>query len=188
MDNDARTPIRFGSHATAGAPRAVFARPRARSKSGVRQTGVAAVEFALVALFFFSLLFSILDWSYLFFTNLSMQHAVREGARYAVVGRSDLAPDDRPGDRCAAVKEKIREQSWGLYERTHSETTFKTINPAGNIITIGSGSCYGAGQLIVVEVDSRLTPVTPFLRPFFHATNGEYRFKVAATMKNEAWR
>src|SRR5690606_28297169 len=69
-----------------------------------RQRGVAAVEFGLVALLFFTVLFSIIDWSYLFFANLSMQHAVREGARYAVVGRSDLAPQDRPGDRCAAVK------------------------------------------------------------------------------------
>ena len=79
-----------------------------------RQHGVAAVEFGLVALFFFTVLFSIIDWSYLFFANLSMQHAVREGARYAVVGRSDLAPDATPGDRCAAVREKIRQQSWGL--------------------------------------------------------------------------
>lgn len=188
MDDTVQTSIGCRNDTTIRNGFAVPARIHVRRNAAGRQAGVAAVEFALVALFFFSLLFSILDWSYLFFTNLSMQHAVREGARYAVVGRSDLAPDDRPGDRCAAVKEKIREQSWGLYERTHSETTFKTINPAGNIITIGSGSCYGAGQLIVVEVDSRLTPVTPFLRPFFHATNGEYRFKVAATMKNEAWR
>lgn len=153
-----------------------------------KQAGVAAVEFGLVALLFFSVLFSIIDWSYLFFTNLSMQHAVREGARYAVVGRSDLAPDDRPGDRCAAVKQKIREQSWGLYDRTGSTTTFKTINAAGNIITLGSGSCYGAGQLIVVEVESHVAALTPFVRPFFNATGGEYQFKVAATMKNEQWR
>jgi len=152
-----------------------------------RQRGVAAVEFGLVALLFFTVLFSIIDWSYLFFANLSMQHAVREGARYAVVGRSDLAPQDRPGDRCAAVKEKIRQQSWGLYERANATTTFKTIDGAGNIVTLGGSSCYGAGQLIVVQVDSRVAALTPFVRPFFNSTGGEYRFTVAATMKNEAW-
>jgi hypothetical protein len=159
---------------------------RARSPRH-RQRGVAAVEFGLVALLFFTVLFSIIDWSYLFFANLSMQHAVREGARYAVVGRSDLAPEDRPGDRCAAVREKIRQQSWGLYERANSTTTFKTIDGAGNIVTLGGSSCYGAGQLIVVQVDSRVAALTPFVRPFFNATDGEYRFRVAATMKNEAW-
>ena len=152
-----------------------------------RQRGVAAVEFGLVAMLFFTVLFSIIDWSYLFFANLSMQHAVREGARYAVVGRSDLAPEDRPGDRCAAVREKIRQQSWGLYERANSTTTFKTIDGSGNIVTLGGSSCYGAGQLIVVEVDSRVAALTPFVRPFFNTTGGEYRFTVAATMKNEAW-
>ena len=29
--------------------------------------------------------------------------------------------------------------------------------------------------------------LTPFVRPFFGASGGEYRFTVAATMKNEAW-
>ncbi len=153
-----------------------------------RQAGVAAVEFGLVALLFFSVLFSIIDWSYLFFANLSMQHAVREGARYAVVGRADLAPADRPGDRCAAVEQKIREQSWGLFDRTRSTIVFKTIDALGNAVTLGSGSCYGAGQLIVVEVESNVAALTPFVRPFFNATGGEYRFKVAATMKNEQWR
>jgi len=150
-----------------------------------RQRGVAAVEFGLVALFFFTLVFSIIDWSYLFFANLSMQHAVREGARYAVVGRSDLAPEATPGDRCAAVREKIRQQSWGLYDRTSSTTTFKTVDAAGNIVTLGSGSCYGANQLIIVQVDSSVAAFTPFVRAFF--TNGEYDFTVSATMKNEAW-
>ena len=150
-----------------------------------RQRGIAAVEFGLVALLFFTILLSIFDWSYLFFANLSMQHAVREGARYAVVGRSDLAPDATPGDRCAAVREKIRQQSWGLYDRGESTTVFKTIDAAGNVVTLGSGSCYGANQLIIVEVTSHIAAFTPFVRRFF--TNGEYDFTVAATMKNEAW-
>lgn len=150
-----------------------------------RQNGVAAVEFGLVALLFFTLLFSIIDWSYLFFANLSMQHAVREGARYAVTGRSDLSPT--PGDRCAAARQQIREQSMGMYDRSLSTTTFKTIDSAGNIVTLGSGSCYGANQLIIVQVDSKVAALTPFVRPFFSATAGEYRFSVSATMKNEAF-
>ncbi|MCO5101064.1 MAG: pilus assembly protein [Burkholderiaceae bacterium] len=150
-----------------------------------RQRGVAAVEFALVAIVFFTVLFSIIDWSYLFFANLSMQHAVREGARYAVTGQSGLSPT--PGDRCAAAREMIRTSSTGMYDKTGAKTTFKTINAGGQIVTLGASSCYGAEQLIIIQVDSALRPVTPFLRPFFAATGGEYRFSVATTMKNEAW-
>lgn len=153
-----------------------------------RQSGIAAVEFGLVALLFFTVVFSILDWSYLFFANLSMQHAVREGARYAVTGRSDLAPDPSSATRlCEAAREQIRRQSMGMYDRTASSTTFKTVEPDGTIVTLGSGSCYSANKLIIVQVDSQVDTLTPFVRPFFGATGGKYAFSVSATMKNEAF-
>jgi hypothetical protein len=151
-----------------------------------RERGVAVVEFAFAAILFFTLVLSIVDWSYLFFTNLTMQHAVREGARYAVTGQSGLDPGGG-GDRCAAARERIRLDSMGLYEQTSSTTIFKTIDAAGNIVTLGSGSCYGAGQLIIVQVDSKVRPLTPFVRPFFSGTGNEYRFSVSTTMKNEAY-
>jgi hypothetical protein len=151
-----------------------------------RQKGVAVVEFAIAAILFFTLVLSILDWSYLFFTNLTMQHAVREGARYAVTGQGGLDPGGG-GDRCAAARERIRVESMGLYEQTSSTTIFKTIDSAGNITTLGGGSCYGASQLIIIQVDSRLAPLTPFVRPFFASTGNEYRFSVSTVMKNEAY-
>jgi hypothetical protein len=150
-----------------------------------RQRGVAAVEFSIAAGLIFTLLIGIIDWSYLFFTNLTMQHAVREGARYAVTGQSGLSP--RPGDRCDAVLEKVREQSMGLFDRTESNIVFKTIDGDGNVVTLGSGSCYGANQVIVVQVDSKHTPITPILKSFFDSTDGKYRFSVSTTMKNEAF-
>lgn len=169
-------------------PNLTARRPRsagAALSKRLRQTGAAAVEFAFAAMLFFAVLFSIIDWSYLFFANLSMQHAVREGARYAITGQSNLSPT--PGDRCAAARAKVRDSSMGMYDRTNATTTFKTINNAGQIITLGANSCYGAEQLIILEVNSALRPITPFLLPFFAATGGEYRFRVATTMKNEAF-
>jgi len=150
-----------------------------------RQRGAAAVEFAFAAMLFFTVLFSIIDWSYLFFANLTMQHAVREGARFAVTGSSTGAPT--PGDRCGATLQRIRQQSMGLYDATGSTTVFKTIDSAGNITTLGSGGCYGAGQLIIVQVNGGIAALTPFVRPFFSATGGTYNFEVSTTMKNEAF-
>lgn len=151
----------------------------------MRQAGAAVVEFALAAMLFFTVLFSIIDWSYLFFANLSMQHAVREGARYAVTGQSGLSPT--PGDRCAAARERIRQSSMGMYDRTNAITVFKTINSSGQVITLSGNNCYGAEQLIIIQVNSALRPLTPFLMPLFASTSGEYRFSVATTMKNEAF-
>jgi len=166
----------------AGTSRRCASRQLARAG---RQAGVAAVEFALAAMLFFTVLFSIIDWSYLFFANLSMQHAVREGARYAITGQSGLA--QTPGDRCAAAREKVRQSSLGIYDRAGATTVFKTVSPSGQIVTLGANSCYGAEQLIIIQVDAALRPLSPFLLPFFAATNGEYRFRVATTMKNEAF-
>ncbi len=157
------------------------------SASRTRQRGVAAVEFAFAAILFFTLLFSILDWSYLFFVNLTMQHAVREGARYAVTGQSGLDPSNG-GSRCLAAREKIRSESMGLFDQTSSEIKFKIIDSVTGIPSPPGDECYGAGKLIIIEVKSRISPITPFIRPFFSASSYEYQFSVSTTMKNEAFR
>lgn len=152
-----------------------------------RQRGAAMIEFAIVASLLLSLLLAIVDFGQLFWTNLTMQHAVREGARYAVTGQSGLAPlPTSPTARCDAALAKIREQAMGLYERTSARAVFKTVAPDGTIRTLGAGTCYGAGQIIIVQVDAAARVWTPILASLF--SGGEYRFSVATTMKNEAFR
>lgn len=150
------------------------------------QAGATIVEFALVASLLFSILLAIVDFGHMFWVNLTMQHAVREGARYAVTGRADLDPTPAdPTTRCDAAIEKIRRESMGLYDRVVSRVEFKTV-VGGTVTTLGSGSCYGAGQIIVVDVQAAAPVLTPFLRPMF--ADGLYRFSVSTTMKNEAFR
>jgi Flp pilus assembly protein TadG len=55
-----------------------------------KASGAATVEFALVAAVVFTLLFGIIDFSYIFWGTLSMQHAVREGARYGSCPKLNL--------------------------------------------------------------------------------------------------
>ena len=164
-------------------------RTEMRSKaSGRRHCGSAVVEFAIAASLFFMLLFSIIDFSYLFWVNLTMQHAVREGTRYAVTGRSDLDPDPNPSatDRCNAATAKIRDESMGLFDRLSSTVVFKTVNAAtGATTTLGGSSCYGAGQIIMIQVLCEAEPLSPFARAFFPL--GKYTFSVSSTMRNEAF-
>lgn len=58
---------------------------RNQAKCGGKQGGAAAVEFALIAIVFFSLLLGILEFGRVLFTYNSAVEATRYGARVAVV-------------------------------------------------------------------------------------------------------
>ncbi len=159
-----------------------------RIRRGKRERGVATVEFALTAMLFFTLIFGIMDFSYLCWGDLAMQHAVREGTRYAVTGRADLdpIPDGTAKDRCDAAIAAIKNQSMGFYDRASPTIVFKTVDAiTGAITPVPGGSCAAAGQIIIISVTCSLAPLTPFLKPFL--AGGKWVFTVSTTMKNEAF-
>jgi len=57
-------------------------------KGNARERGQALVEFTIVVLVFLLFVFGILDMARLFQSWTDVQHAAREGARYAVTGRT----------------------------------------------------------------------------------------------------
>ncbi|MDO9051461.1 MAG: pilus assembly protein [Methylotenera sp.] len=161
-------------------------------KINFKERGAALVEFALVSVIFFTVLFSIIEFGYLFWGNLSMQHAVREGSRFAVVTGFDPAQPDPIEDRCDRVKNFTQDSSMGFYDRVSPVVTFRTINAAGNVVNIGSG-CGAAQQVVVIHIDCTLPLITPFtqllgLMGGSSFTNGEYKFSVSTTMRNEAFK
>lgn len=153
---------------------------------GKDQKGQTTVEFALVAILLLGLLFAIIDLATLFYVNLTMQHAVREGVRYAITGRSDLGADRR-----SALIAKIREQSMGLYDRnrhTPREPSISVIKPSSVTFanysgTPTTGDPGQANETIVVGLTYTWPLMTPLMKPFFQG--GEYTFTVKTTMKNE---
>jgi hypothetical protein len=156
----------------------------------VRQRGVAMIEFALTAPVFLLLIFLIIDFSYLFWVNLTMQHAVREGVRFAVVGRTLADPNDPQGqtqlNHCDSAKEFIRRNAMGLYDKLNPTIAFNTVDASGNVVPVPSGSCWSAGQIIMVDATTEMPLLTPLVRPFF--PDGTYVFSVSTTMKNEAFK
>ncbi len=56
-----------------------------------REDGQAMVEFALILPVFLLILCGIIDFGWLFYNQLSLNNACREGARYAVVNTADDA-------------------------------------------------------------------------------------------------
>ena len=148
--------------------------------------GQALIEFALLAPLFFILVFGIVDLGWMFYVNLTMQHAVREGTRYAVTGRRDLGEDRRD-----ALIAKIRSASMGLYDKNlhvPKEPRIAVLSPGDLSFENYTGAATegdpGTGNdIIVVSLTYTAPFLTPVLKPFI--SGGEYTFTVKSTMTNE---
>lgn len=171
-------------------------------KLNFKEKGAALVEFALAAVIFFTMLFSIIEFGYLFWGNLSMQHAVREGSRYAVVtGTSGFAiptPQDlrtQAQKRCDAVIKYTEDNSLGFYAKVSPVVTFKIVDDTtGDVLDIGSDPsvCGAAEKIVVIRIDCTLPLITPFsqllgLLGGSIFADGNYKFSVSTTMRNEAF-
>jgi Flp pilus assembly protein TadG len=167
-----------------------------------KEKGAGLVEFALASVIFFTILFSIIEFGYLFLGNLSMQHAVREGSRYAVVtGTSGFAAPTQQDlrtqaqKRCDAVIKYTEDNSMGFYAKVSPVVTFKIMDDVtGNIVDIGSDPsiCGAAEKIVVIHIDCTLPLITPFTQLLSLLggsifTDGKYKFSVSTTMRNEAF-
>lgn len=156
---------------------------RATNFSRGRQGGSAAIEMALVAPVIMLMMFAILEFSILFFTTLTMQYAVREGARYGVTGRSDKDPT-AGNQRYLAVVQTIKDNSVGMYSSVSPVITVNGITYADSA-GYSSGMFGGPGEIVVIRLDCSWKLSTPLIGVFFK--DGKFNFSVAATMKNESY-
>ncbi len=162
------------------------------------EKGATTVEFAIVAILFFTVLFSIVDFALMAFVNLTMQHAVREGTRFAITGDTEGAEADSDAryddnERFRAMLAKIEDSSLGFYsvvldpgEDIIVENTNQEGYTAEGEDDEGTYNYYypgGAGEIIVLKLNCTWPLLTPLIKPFF--TDGEYNFTVASTMRNE---
>lgn len=146
-----------------------------------RQSGATIVEMAIVAPVLLLVLLSLLELSLMFFATLTMQYAVREGARYAITGQSNLDPNTTGQQRYAAVIQKIRNNSIGFYDKM---SPVISVNGTSYASTAYSNAMFGgAGGLIVLKIDCDWKVTTPLLAAFF--ADGKYHFAVATAMRNE---
>lgn len=153
------------------------------------QRGVSTVEFALIAPILFVLLCAAFDFGISMWVNLTMQYAVREGARYAVTGQDNLDPDSSDQQRYLAIIQEIKNSSMGLYNMvdpsyvvTINSGTPQSYSTQGSYST---GMFGNPGDIIVLQLNCTWPMLTPLMRPFF--PGGNYTFSVAATMRNEGF-
>lgn len=139
--------------------------------------GGTLVEFALVAPVVLLLFATTLELALLFWVSLTMQHAVREGARLAVTGAGG-------GMREALVMQRINEQSMGLYGLVHPVLHVNGVQAPADGAIPPAGAFGTGGSMLLLRLDCSWPVATPLLRPLL----GEaFQFSVAASMRNEAF-
>lgn len=152
-----------------------------RLTSRRRESGATIVEMAIVAPVFLLVLLALVELSLMFFATLTMQYAVREGARYAITGQNNLDPNTASQQRYAAVIAKMRDSSLGFYDKLNP--TISVNGTAYSSSSYSNGMFGNAGDIVVLRLDTDWPVTTPLLSTFF--ANGKYHFAVAATMRNE---
>jgi Flp pilus assembly protein TadG len=163
-----RTKVRSSQHAPSRATR--------------RQGGATVVEMALVMPVFLLLMIGVNEQSKMFFANLTMQYAVREGGRYAITGLSDADPNVSNQQRYLAIIERMKTSSVGMYNKVAPVITTNNITYTDS--TSYNAAMFGqAGDILVIKIDCAWPLATPLLKPFF--AGGKYKFTVAVTMLNE---
>jgi Flp pilus assembly protein TadG len=145
--------------------------------SRARARGVETVELAIVLPVFLLLLFAMLDFSRLFFTEITLQHAMREGGRFGVTGQRLPDPDD-PGtlqSRVDSIRQVVEESAVGISVAADS-VSISSVHG-------GQGSAGGPGDTFTISLSHRFLFATPLVGQFFDG--GAYQFTVSTTFRNE---
>jgi hypothetical protein len=109
--------------------------------------GAALVEFAIIAIPLFLILFGIIEFGWAFFQNLDVRHGAREGARLAAVDYKETASPTPADQLTQLVNETCDRMDSG------SNVSVRFHRPGGNAI----------GDLVQVHVEKPLDTLTGLL-------------------------
>ena len=141
--------------------------------------GATLVEAAIITPLLLLITFSIVDFGALFYVYLALENGVSQATRYAVTGNAMNDPSGNPMSRADTIKAAMRTATPNL-NIPDGAFSFQHMPVGGTSFVSGVG---GPNEVEKVTVDYTWTVLTPVLRPFF--TNGQIRFVVESTMKNE---
>lgn len=125
-----------------------------------REAGAELVEFSLVMIPMFGILFLVIDLSWMLFARATLQYAVREGVRYAVTGQTMTGMGQD-----ASVRSVVQQNSMGILAGSAgaSEITIAYFDPNANLASTSSNA---GGNVVQVSV----TGVNIFpMAPLFHS-------------------
>jgi Flp pilus assembly protein TadG len=125
------------------------------------ESGQALVEFTLVAMVFFLIVFGIIDFARFFQSWVTVQHAAREGARYAITGRVDC--DTYSDNRQGCIQYVAKQATTGLSGAPGNVTvSFKSWDYPG-YTQEHDGSAGDQCDAMEVKVDYDFTFAAPII-------------------------
>ncbi|MGD0199607.1 MAG: TadE family protein [Bryobacteraceae bacterium] len=129
-----------------------------------RSRGSELIEFTIVMLPFFALMFIYLDVAWAIFVKSTLQQAVRVGVRYGVTNPIAASGTNTPDGACLteSVKARVQQSSLGLLAGDSGLSKIKVnyyLPPAPNstdpvTLVSGSSSANAGGNIMVVSVES----------------------------------
>ena len=138
------------------------------------ETGSALVEFALVAMLFFAMLFGIIDFGRAFYTYHFLSHAARSAARWAMVNGSDCNSDGScngtaPMNNGPASETDVQNYVQGLVPTgiEASQVVTTACGVVGSKCAASPPSCTndnGPGCTVSVTVSYNFNFLVPFVR------------------------
>jgi Flp pilus assembly protein TadG len=132
--------------------------PAVNARQGNPRHGNAIIEFALVFVVFMAIIFAAFDFSYAIFVKATLHHAVREGVRFAISGRT------LPGyAHDGSIKQVVKDNALGLLNSPEKDELIKVNYYLAD--GFGATPNNAAGNIVVVSVeDYQVAPVGPLLR------------------------
>jgi len=144
-----------------------------------QRAGQATVEFALVLPLFVLLAFGVIDFGRLFFTQMTVQHAMREAGRFAVAG-NHLDDPKHPGKDLSRVDSIIQVAQNAATGIDVSGIHISSLEGGDH----GPSRAGGPGDTVTISITVNLKLITPIIGQFF-SPDGVYTFTASTTFKNE---
>jgi Flp pilus assembly protein TadG len=124
-----------------------------------QQKGAELVEFTLVMIPMFGILFLTLDLAWMLFARATLQYAVREGVRYAVTGQTmtGLGQDD-------SIRTVVQQSSMGILSGSGgaSKIAITYFDPNANLAATASNA---GGNVVQVSANGvSVFPMAPLFR------------------------
>jgi Flp pilus assembly protein TadG len=127
-------------------------------------------------MFFFLLCFAVVDFSWLLFSQMNMQDAVREAGRYAATGQHLPDPNNPKStlSRDASITQVLEQSAEG--------TQIVSVNISS--LTGGAGSAGGPNDTVTIQAVCQIPALTTSIGKFFGNDN-MFHYTVSSTFKNE---
>ena len=124
--------------------------------------GTQIVEFGLVILPLFALLFLVVDVGWIIFAQGAIQHAAREGVRFAVTGQLPAGYQHQDD----AIRSVVQSNSFGFLNGASGlgNIAIQYYNPTTLQAAKGVGSNIGGNLLQITISGVQINPLGPILR------------------------